>query len=163
MRLKNYCNLRIARSTMKTRSPKEKMGDYVLRSPSSEGADWRIINTYNEQFSTDASGNQVLVSYDADYFLVYANGYATEPGGPAFNDTLNDTAANDSILAGAGDDLIVGGGGNDFLWGDSSMACGSVKFGNGATCADLFGQSKRKRYEAANDSEQTTRPTRNAA
>ena len=84
--------------------------------PGGQGPNWSITRAYNFQYSTDANGKKVLVSEDVDYFLADGNGNPTEPGGPARDDTLNDTAANDHIMSGAGKDTIyLSKGGDDIV------------------------------------------------
>ena len=76
------------------------MGDPVIRTatiaPGEQGSDWRIIKTYNHQYETDADGNQILISYGVDYYLVDADGNPTEGGNTERDDTLSDSAANDA-------------------------------------------------------------------
>jgi hypothetical protein len=77
------------------------VGDPLIRTtniaPGGQGTDWRITKSYNQQYGTDANGNQVVVSYDVDYFLVDTNGNPVEAGGPERADTLHGTSANDHL------------------------------------------------------------------
>lgn len=125
--------------------------------PGGAGSDWQIIKTYNEQYGTDENGNQILISYSVDYYLIDDKGNPTEPGGPKRDDVLHDTAANDHLIGGAGDDrlgdkkggddileggsgrdLIQGGGGKDILIGGED---GDILSG-GSGDDRLYGTSK---------------------
>ncbi|HEY6093367.1 MAG TPA: VCBS domain-containing protein [Gallionellaceae bacterium] len=83
--------------------------------PGNEPAGWEIFNRYNEQYGDSGQ----LISYDADYYLIDEHGNPIEPGGDAFDDRMEGTAANDHMLGGAGNDIISTAyqGGNDLLDG----------------------------------------------
>ncbi len=94
----------------------------------SEPANWVVVRRSNEQPIKNESGEQTGVKYDAEYFLKDpATGNPTEPGGPAYDDTLAGTSnadfirgllGNDSIAGNAGGDRLEGGEGDDQLHGN---------------------------------------------
>jgi Ca2+-binding RTX toxin-like protein len=97
-------------------------GDPAIHSatiaPGEAGQDWKIVKTYNHEYEEDNDGNQVLVRYDVDYYLIDENGNPTEGGGEARDDIrdLHDTADNDHFMSGGGDDdILLDKGGDDLV------------------------------------------------
>jgi Ca2+-binding RTX toxin-like protein len=100
----------------------EIFGDPLIHSttviPGGETQDWHVVQTYNYDYVEDGEGNQVLVSYDVDYYLVDDNGNPTEGGGEVRDDVgnLHDTGADDHFMSGGGDDVInLDLGGDDYV------------------------------------------------
>ncbi len=89
----------------------EIFGDPLIHSatidPGGVAQDWHVVKTYNQVYSEDADGNQVLEHYDVDYYLVDDNNNPIEGGGEERDDSLRDTANNDHIMSGGGDDVIT--------------------------------------------------------
>jgi len=99
--------------------------------PGGQGADWAVINSYNQLYADDGNGNQVLVSYDVDYYLIdVVTGNSIEGGGPERADSLIGTTANDHLMGMGGNDIITATqGGNDIL--DGGTGRDILKAGNG--------------------------------
>jgi len=111
------------------------VGDPLIHSatiaPGGQGSDWHITQSYNQQYADDGNGNQVLVSYDVDYYLIdVATGNSIEGGGPERADSLIGTTANDHLMGMGGNDTITATqGGNDIL--DGGTGRDILKAGNG--------------------------------
>ncbi|MFC1537140.1 calcium-binding protein, partial [Pseudomonadota bacterium] len=111
----NSFNLNITDSVPATdpaqaQTTKDILGDPLIHSatiaPGGQGPDWKVVNAYNHVYVDDGNGNQQLVSYDVDYFLVDADGHPTEGLQQVRDDRLNDSTGNDHIMSGAGNDVI---------------------------------------------------------